>query len=130
MFDRTILALTTAVLLVTSSSLLADEPASQLPDFERDVRPVLMSRCVRCHGPELQEARLRLDTLSTDLINDRAAAEYWHEVLNVLNAGEMPPKDEPQLTSEERSVLTRWVTASIKAAIEAQRQTGESCSGG
>jgi len=113
-----------AALLQSVPSLFAADQPEQIPDFERDVRPVLMSHCVRCHGAERQEARLRLDTLSTDLINDRAAAEYWHEVLNVLNTGEMPPKDEPQLTSGQRTVLTHWVGTSIKNAIEAQRRTG------
>src|SRR3954469_20662295 len=31
-------------------------------DFERDVQPILTSKCVRCHGPQPAEAGLRLDT--------------------------------------------------------------------
>ena len=93
-------------------------------DFTRDVLPLLKSHCVRCHGPEKQESRIRLDNLSIDLVNNRAAAENWHEVLNVLNGGEMPPKDEPQLTKEQRELLTQWVGAAIASAIEAQRTTG------
>ena len=66
---------------------------------------------------------MRLDNLSTDLINNRAAAEYWHEVLNVLNAGEMPPKKERKLSAKERDILTRWVAAAVKKATDAQRNT-------
>ncbi|MBT6153776.1 MAG: DUF1592 domain-containing protein [Planctomycetaceae bacterium] len=93
------------------------------PKFKRDVLPILQSHCVRCHGPKKQESRIRLDNLSTDLFNNRAAAENWHEVLNVLNAGEMPPKDEKPLSAEQRKILTRWVSAAINAAIEAGRKT-------
>ena len=53
---------------------VAADDAPELPDFAADVLPILTSRCVRCHGPNKQEARIRLDNVSTDLIADRAAA--------------------------------------------------------
>ncbi len=67
-------------------------------EFESRVKPILVRRCVGCHGPDEAGGNVRLDTLSTDLVNDSAAAETWHDVLNVLNRGEMPPEDAPQLT--------------------------------
>lgn len=96
---------------------------STLPDFKKDVLPVLKNRCVRCHGPDTQESGIRLDTLSTDLLNDRAATETWHEVLNVLNAGEMPPSDEAQLSKQELQKVTLWVRSAVEQALEARRQT-------
>jgi mono/diheme cytochrome c family protein len=106
-----------------SLSLAADD-TSVLPDFERDVRPILQKHCVRCHGAKKQESRVRLDNLSTNLIAERAAAETWNEVLNVLQASEMPPEDEPQLTAEQRRTLTSWVSTAIKQAVDAQLSTG------
>ena len=91
--------------------------------FERDILPILQTHCIRCHGPEVQEANLRLDNLSINLIEDRAVTESWHEVLNVLQAGEMPPKDEPQLSGIELSTVTDWVSNSIKAALAARQKT-------
>jgi ankyrin repeat protein len=49
--------------------LCADEPngpSSELEavDFQRDVAPILQAHCVDCHGPALQMADLRLDTLA------------------------------------------------------------------
>ena len=83
--------ITAAILLISSNAFAADpKTAGDTPEFKRDVLPLLKTHCVRCHGPKKQESRIRLDTLSTDLAQDRAAAEYWHEV---LNAGEMPPED-------------------------------------
>ena len=38
-----------------------------------------------------QEAKLRLDTLSTDL-TDLKTAEQWQDILDELNAASMPPK--------------------------------------
>ena len=91
--------------------------------FERDILPILQTHCIRCHGPEVQEANVRLDDLSINLIEDRAVTESWHEVLNVLQAGEMPPKDEPQLSGNELSTVTDWVSNSIKAALAARQKT-------
>ncbi|QDU92652.1 DUF1592 domain-containing protein [Lignipirellula cremea] len=104
-------------------SMLASTYAAELPDFQKEVTPILQARCVRCHGPEVQEARIRLDQLSPDLIGNRPAAETWNEVRNVLHAAEMPPEGEPALTEKEFQTLTRWVTSSLEQAIAAQRQT-------
>ncbi|MEQ8785438.1 MAG: DUF1592 domain-containing protein [Pirellulaceae bacterium] len=89
----------------------------------KPVAPILQKYCLRCHGPDVQEARIRLDNLSTNLVRDRAAAETWHEVLNALNAGEMPPEDEPQLSRDEFATLTGWVREKVEEAIAAQRKT-------
>ncbi|WP_145048684.1 DUF1592 domain-containing protein [Lignipirellula cremea] len=112
--------------LLLAGMILASQASAETlatPDFEREVLPVLRTHCFRCHGPDKQEADIRLDTLSTDLVNDRAAAEYWNEVLHALNAGVMPPPDEKQPTAAQQALVTRWATAAIEQAIEAQRDT-------
>ena len=103
-------------------SLVSAEEKPSL-DFKTDVLPILKSHCVHCHGPDVQESRIRLDNLSTDLVNDRAAAERWHEVLNVLNAGKMPPDGEPRLPGKERRTLAGWVSQAIEKSIAAQRHS-------
>jgi len=93
-------------------------------DFQKDVKPILLRRCVSCHGPEDVNGNVRLDTLSTNLVKDSAAAETWHDVLNVLNLGEMPPEDETPLTTKERDILAGWITEQIEHAIRVRRSTG------
>lgn len=53
------------------------------------------AHCITCHGPEKQKGKFRVDDLSFSL-SDVQTAERWQTVLNALNAGEMPPEDEPQ----------------------------------
>ena len=108
------------------SAILVALSAVSLPaaDYAQDVRPVLQKHCFRCHGPDESNGDVRLDTLSTDLTGNSAAAETWHDVLNVLNLGEMPPRDEPPLTGPEREVLAGWVTRKIQQAVKARRSTG------
>lgn len=119
---RIFIAFLIAAVHMVVSVANADD-VTPVPDYKRDVLPILQSHCVRCHGAKKQESRIRLDNLSTDLINDRAAAENWHEVLNVLNAGEMPPKKQLQLSSKQRETLTQWVSSAIKKAVDARRNT-------
>ena len=48
--------------------------------FKRDVLPVLKKHCFDCHGQQEQEGGVRLDVLSQNMLEDRNAAEVWHEV--------------------------------------------------
>lgn len=120
--DRYLAAIAIFIGVAADFRCVGDEPVGG-PDYQRDVVPVLRSHCWDCHGAENQEAELRLDTLSTDVIQDRAAAETWHEVLNVLSAGEMPPEDSAQLSSTQIDVLTRWVRSKVDEAVAAAETT-------
>ncbi len=104
-----------------AGSVVADEPKPVT--FARDIKPVLKRLCLGCHGPAKQKGKLRLDTLSPDLVKG-ADAETWHDVLNKLNLGEMPPKKAKQPTVAERRVLVGWVTAELQRAERAARSTG------
>ena len=71
---------------------LAARKGLSLP--EESIRPFLEQHCVQCHGPEKQKGKVRLDTLPLS-ITDNETAERWQQVLDALNAGEMPPEDAP-----------------------------------
>src|SRR5262245_38014843 len=64
---RTLAAVLGSVALVWTVSAGAAEPpkrftAEELQLFEKDVRPVLQSRCWKCHGEEKSRGGLRLDS--------------------------------------------------------------------
>ena len=50
----------------------------------------MKTHCYRCHGAETQEADLSLHDM-TRVIEDSADALDWQDILDKLNAGEMPP---------------------------------------
>lgn len=52
--------LVTALVLTGSLPLQAETTPEQL--FEKHIRPVLATRCVKCHGEKKQEGHLRLDS--------------------------------------------------------------------
>ena len=101
----------------------ADEQLSFAASFGEDVRPVLAKFCFRCHGPDEQEARIRLDKLSTDLVLDKAAAATWQKVLKMLTRGKMPPEDEPQPDEAQRRTVTNWLRTVIDKAVKARWST-------
>ena len=94
-----------------------------LKAFEQDVRPVLEKHCFNCHGLEKQKGKVRLDTLNPDLVNS-TSAETWHDALDNINLGEMPPEDEPAISDQDRRVLTDWISGELKRASQARRSTG------
>ena len=97
--------------------------AASADSYKQQLRPFLMRYCVSCHGPKVQKAKLRLDTLDPDLING-SDADMWQEVLDLVNISEMPPEDAAKQPSRsERKVVVEVLTASIREAVEARRST-------
>ena len=74
-------------LLVSANPLFA----SKL-NYIAEIQPIFQKYCYDCHGPDKQKGKLRLDTISTDLISDHKAAIQWHDVRSAINLGEMPPE--------------------------------------
>ena len=60
----------------------------------------LQKHCIACHGPEKTRGDLRLDQLSRDF-KSGIDGQVWAEVMEKINAGEMPPEDEAQPTADE-----------------------------
>ena len=96
------------------------QPLLAAPE-DRAVARIIESRCVSCHGPAAQNAGVRLDSLSKDLVNDRRAAETWHDVREALHRGAMPPLGAPSLSSSDRETLLSWLEESLREADEARR---------
>jgi len=96
------------------------EPA--LKTFRSKVEPILKQYCYECHGPD-GEASPRMTLLDPDLYNG-VDGETWHDALNRINQGKMPPKEATPLPEKERDLLVNWLTDEIAGATEAKRSTG------
>jgi mono/diheme cytochrome c family protein len=108
------------------TTLLAGELAAQdhgiKPSTAAIVHPFIKEHCVSCHGPEKQKGKLRLDTLGQNF-SDPLTAQKWAEVVNALNANEMPPEDEPQPKPGEAGKFADWLAAELGNAEIAKRST-------
>jgi len=110
--------------MVACCAANAEQPHDALPKFHQDVRPLLRSHCVKCHGQQDPQAGVRLDNLSPQMADNAAVAEQWHDVLRVLNTGEMPPAEARPLTPDQLATLTRWLHSAVERAVAEQRKTG------
>jgi hypothetical protein len=111
--------LTASPIHIASADTNAAASSAANEFFLKEVKPLLASRCVACHGPDKAEGGLRLDSRQAALAGGDTgpalvpgnpdesllllAVKRTHEVL------EMPPQDD--LTSQEIAVLDRWIRA-------------------
>ncbi len=107
-------ALLAAPTVLPATATAADTPGEEF--FETKVRPLLVKRCVGCHGPEKQQGEVRLDSRAAvmggsagPLVLPGKVAES--RILQVVRFSDddtqMPPKG--KLPAEEIAVLTEWV---------------------
>jgi mono/diheme cytochrome c family protein len=110
----------TFLLLVVVAALATPAVATEL-DFARDIQPLLARRCYACHGPDTQEAGLRLDdraaaTAELDsgsiavVPGDPATSEMLARITSTDHDLQMPPEG-PRLTAAEVTLLERWIAA-------------------
>ncbi|MEK6236047.1 MAG: hypothetical protein N2C14_15180, partial [Planctomycetales bacterium] len=92
--------LATSCILVLHAQALADKTPQPTVLPKKTIDSFLQKSCVRCHGPKVQKGKLRLDELPRE-IADGTTAQRWQDVLDALNAGDMPPDDEPQPSNGE-----------------------------
>lgn len=107
---------------VAISSLLAaqeGQPAAGKVDFQKQVAPILMARCVECHGPKAQKGDLRLDAKAHLFAGDQ---DEWNVVPGKPDDSEllrrlglpvgddeiMPEKGEP-LSKEQQALIQQWI---------------------
>lgn len=88
-------------------------------DFSKDIKPILETACVRCHGAEHPKGELRLDNRASALKGGEKGTAlvpgspekstlYTSTVLPADHDDKMPPKGE-SLTREQTELLRRWV---------------------
>ena len=95
----------------------ADEfTPQQLELFEKEIRPLLIEHCLKCHGPDKQEGGLNLATREKILkggdsgaamVADKPAESLLITAVEYLSDPKMPPSG--KLPAEKIEHLRRWV---------------------
>jgi len=82
------------------------------------------SHCTKCHSEKTQEGGVRLDDLPLAIATVETA-ERWQKVLGVLNAGEMPPAEEPQPKPDAKLEFLADLSQALAAARKAIGDQGQ-----
>lgn len=96
------------------------ESTADTDTYARVVRPLLDEFCFDCHNSDTREGDLALSELNPEM-KFASDAERWHEALNRINLGEMPPEDELQPSDQQRREIVRWLTDSLDIARQSSK---------
>src|SRR5262245_48302428 len=117
--NRLVCALSVAGWLLAAGPTIA---AERDISFNRDIRPILSSKCLACHGfdAKKRQADRRLDTaegatadhngVRAIVPGNLANSELWRRVTSTDEDEMMPPAaSNKKLTDAERDLLKRWI---------------------
>src|SRR5687768_2073084 len=91
--------------------------------YELEIRPLLKSYCVNCHGAlDLVEGDVNLAAMTT-WEEAGKHPQTWQKVAEMLGNGLMPPEDAEQPTADERVRLERWMGDYL--SMEARAHAGD-----
>src|SRR2546426_9398470 len=93
--------------------------AADKVDFVLEVKPILESACLSCHGPEKPKGKFRLDTKpaamqggdkGVDIVagNPQKSPLYASTILPAGHEDIMPPKGNP-LSKTQAEVVRAWI---------------------
>ena len=99
-------------------SNVAEPPGNT--EFKDDVRPLLQKYCLGCHSTKLKKGSLDLERFGS--IEDiRKDVKPWQGMIEQIETGEMPPKDKPQPSAQEKMKLMAWVKGFLDAEARANK---------
>ncbi len=104
-------------MVVSAGAAFAVVTPEQAEFFEKQVRPVLVDQCVKCHGPEKQKAELRLDSRAAILkgadtgpVVVEGQPEKSSLIKSIRHEGDLKmPEKAPKMPDVQIAALTDWV---------------------
>ena len=103
-----------------TSPVLGDETGIPIP---KSIEPFFETHCYDCHDEATSKADLNLEGLTRSIANSTDAL-HWQDILDQLNAGEMPPKKKPRPPKDELAGVVGDLTEALQAAHKLLRDSG------
>jgi mono/diheme cytochrome c family protein len=93
--------------------------AADKVDFVKDIQPILQQTCVKCHGPEKQKGKLRLDSKEATLkggkdgpafiAGDAEKSEMYRRITLPKGNDDIMPNEGDPLTKAQTDLIRDWI---------------------
>ena len=84
--------------------LVVGHLGAAVPDFQKDIQPIISEFCFDCHGDGMKKGNVALD--APDALKN---PELWFAALKNVRAGLMPPEKKPHPSAEQIRTLETWI---------------------
>src|SRR5262245_64788106 len=111
------LALMVVAIPFAAAQIKLPPAVSKKVDYKQDIQPLLSQNCYSCHGPEVQQAGLRLDLRQNALrggdygpvikIGDSAASKLIHRLVD--SDGSMQTPHTGALFDHDTGLIPTWI---------------------
>jgi mono/diheme cytochrome c family protein len=124
-----------AVALVCSSN--GQARAEDKVDFAKQIQPILRQHCVKCHGPEKQKGKLRLDSKEVAMkggkdgvvlvAGDADKSELYRRITLPKGHDDIMPNEGDPLSKEQTDLVRVWINQGADwPETASQNETGPS----
>lgn len=100
------------------SLLLFPSNQSIASEYSAVVLPLLERYCFECHARDVAEAEIDFSAFASEQSLGKDPST-WLKTRNMLDSGQMPPKDAPQPTDQERQAISNWLHRYLKQQAQA-----------
>ncbi len=97
-------------------------PGITQAEYVSTIQPLLRKFCFKCHSGETTEADIDLGEFPT-LATMTRNTKVWLKIRDMLDSRQMPPKDSPQPSDNQRKRLNTWVRSFL--LNEASKHAGD-----
>jgi len=93
-----------------NTEVVSNKPDSLLTVYEKAVQPILINKCVTCHGGDKIKGDLQLTSIELIKKGGKHGNQLLERIhLPMTDEKHMPPVDNKQLTKEELAIITKWM---------------------
>jgi hypothetical protein len=119
---RIVVGLGLLTLLVGGTGTAQKPAADAKAEYATAVQPLIRKYCLACHSAKVKKGSLDLERFAS-LDQVRKDLKPWQHLIEQLETEEMPPKEKPQPTAEERTQILAWARGFLDA--EARARAGD-----